>query len=95
MSRTPSSAAQADVEAVCARRRDVYGWSAGLATATVSTHAYAKLLCVSGSIDFLLAGGRTVSRRGDRLVLLRHTSQRGRRTGRLRLRRGKLTGAPD
>ncbi|HEY6959226.1 MAG TPA: AraC family ligand binding domain-containing protein [Candidatus Limnocylindria bacterium] len=64
------------VDAIGARMRrearDVYEWSndAGYHYAEHS-HAYTKLLyCTRGSIDFVLADGRTLSLRpGDRLVL--------------------------
>ncbi len=62
-----------DLEArLRAEARDVYGWSNGPGERYgVHSHGYTKLLyCTRGSIDFLLADGRTVSlRAGDRMVL--------------------------
>jgi quercetin dioxygenase-like cupin family protein len=55
--------------------RDVYSWSNGPGDRYARhEHDYAKLLyCARGSIDFVLADGRTVSlRAGDRLVLPAH-----------------------
>jgi quercetin dioxygenase-like cupin family protein len=52
--------------------RDVYGWSNGPGDRYEQhTHAYHKLLyCTSGSIDFILGDGRTLTlRRGDRMLL--------------------------
>ena len=52
--------------------RDVYGWSNGPGDRYEQhSHAYHKLLyCTSGSIDFILDEGRTLTlRAGDRMVL--------------------------
>ncbi|HEV8230525.1 MAG TPA: cupin domain-containing protein [Candidatus Limnocylindria bacterium] len=52
--------------------RDVYGWSNSPGDRYGEhAHAYHKLLyCTRGSIDFVLADGRTLTLRpGDRLVL--------------------------
>lgn len=57
--------------------RDVYRWSNGPGDRYARhEHSYAKLLyCARGSIDFVLADGRTLSLRpGDRLVLPAHTA---------------------
>lgn len=91
---------EADVVArLRAEARDVYGWSNGPGDRYAEhSHAYAKLLyCVSGSIDFLLTGGRRVSlRAGDRLVLpprTPHSAVVG--PDGCACVEGKLTGAPD
>ncbi len=55
-----------------AEARDVYGWSNGPGDRYGEhAHSYNKLLyCTRGSIDFALAGGRTLTLGpGDRLVL--------------------------
>jgi quercetin dioxygenase-like cupin family protein len=55
-----------------AEARDVYGWSNGPGDRYEQhAHAFNKLLyCSQGSIDFLLADGRTLTLRpGDRMVL--------------------------
>lgn len=52
--------------------RDVYGWANGPRDRYEQhSHAYHKLLyCTSGSIDFILGDGRTLTlRAGDRMVL--------------------------
>jgi quercetin dioxygenase-like cupin family protein len=52
--------------------RDVHSWSNGPGDRYAEhSHSYTKLLyCTRGSIDFVLADGRTLSLRpGDRLVL--------------------------
>jgi quercetin dioxygenase-like cupin family protein len=52
--------------------RDVYGWSNGPGDRYEEhVHGYHKLLyCTRGSIDFILADGRTLTLRpGDRMVL--------------------------
>jgi mannose-6-phosphate isomerase-like protein (cupin superfamily) len=52
--------------------RDAYGWSNGPGDRYAEhTHTYNKLLyCTSGSIDFILGDGRTLTLRpGDRLML--------------------------
>ncbi len=55
-----------------AEARDVYGWSNGPGDRYAEhSHSYHKLLfCTRGSIDFVLADGRSLTvRAGDRLVL--------------------------
>ena len=55
-----------------AEARDVYGWSNGPGDRYGEhTHTYNKLLyCTSGSIDFILGDGRTLTLRpGDRMLL--------------------------
>ncbi len=52
--------------------RDVYGWSNGPADRYEQhAHAYHKLLyCTTGSIDFILGDGRTLTlKAGDRMLL--------------------------
>ena len=52
--------------------RDVYGWSNGPGDKYAQhVHTYNKLLyCTSGSIDFILIDGRTLTlRAGDRMLL--------------------------
>ena len=59
-------------ERIRTEARDVYGWSNGPGERYAQhEHAYTKLLyCTRGSIEFLLADGRTLSlRSGDRMVL--------------------------
>jgi len=55
-----------------AEARDVYGWSNGPGDRYAQhTHTYNKLLyCTSGSIDFILGDGRTLTLQpGDRMLL--------------------------
>ena len=55
-----------------AEARDVYSWSNGPGDRYGEhAHAYAKLLyCTEGSIEFRLAGGKTIAlAAGDRMIL--------------------------
>lgn len=65
--------AVADIESRIRREaREVYGWANGSGDRYGEhVHTYTKLLyCTEGSIDFVLADGRTVTMGpGDRLVL--------------------------
>ena len=63
---------QAAEAALRGEARDVYGWSNGPHdTYAEHSHAYRKVLvCVSGSIEFRLADGRTIRLGpGDRMEL--------------------------
>ena len=66
-----------------AEARDVYGWSNGPGDRYEQhAHSYHKLLyCTRGTIDFVLADGRTLSLRpGDRMLLpagTRHAARVG------------------
>jgi mannose-6-phosphate isomerase-like protein (cupin superfamily) len=71
-----SSGARADPNAIEKRlrdeARDAYGWSNGPGDRYPEhAHTYNKLLyCTSGSIDFILGDGRTLTLRpGDRMML--------------------------
>lgn len=64
-------------ERIRTEARDVYAWSNGPGDRYARhEHAYTKLLyCTRGSIEFILAGGRTLClRTGDRMVLPAGTS---------------------